>query len=138
MVRKQSRILNTVPTTKADDFRLIKGIGPVLAGRLYDAGVCTYKQLALLSPAKLAEMVTGVSVKQISRQDWSGEARKLAKKKHRPNLPKRIVLSDPLASTMKISQLNSLWTKNMRFAERASHISKVETLIHGPAGKRRH
>ena len=34
MVRKQSRILNTVPPIKADDFRLIKGIGPVLAGRL--------------------------------------------------------------------------------------------------------
>jgi hypothetical protein len=80
MVRKQSRILNPVPPIKADDFRLIKGIGPVLAGRLYDAGVCTYNQLAFLSPAKLAEMVTGLSVKQISKQDWSGQALKLAKK----------------------------------------------------------
>lgn len=81
MVRKQSRILNTVPPIKADDFRLIKGIGPVLARRLYDAGVCTYKQLAILSPAGLAEMVTGLSANQISRQDWSGQARKLAAKK---------------------------------------------------------
>ena len=84
MARKQSRILKTVPPIKADDFRLIKGIGPVLAGRLYDAGVCTYKQLAFLSPAKLAEMVTGLSAKQISKQDWSGQARKLATKKTQP------------------------------------------------------
>jgi hypothetical protein len=84
MVRKQSRILKTIPPIKADDFRLIKGIGSVLAGRLYDAGVCTYKQLAILSPAMLAEMVTGLSVKQISRQDWSGQARKLATKKTQP------------------------------------------------------
>src|SRR5687768_18328121 len=84
MVRKQSRILNTVPLIKADDFRLIKGIGPVLAGRLYDAGVCTYKELAFLSPARLTEMVTGLSVKQISKQDWSGQALKLATKKTQP------------------------------------------------------
>ena len=84
MVRKQSRILNTVPPIQADDFRLIKGIGPVLAGRLYDAGVCTYNQLAFLSPAKLADMVTGLSAKQISKQDWSGQARRLATKKTQP------------------------------------------------------
>jgi hypothetical protein len=84
MARKQSRILNTVPPIKADDFMLIKGIGPVLAGRLYDAGICTYNQLAFLSPAKLAEMVTGLSMKQISKQDWSGQALKLATKKTQP------------------------------------------------------
>ena len=84
MVRKQSRILNTVPPIKADDFSLIKGIGPVLAGRLYDGGVCTYKQLAFLSPSKLAEMVTGLSANQISKQDWSGQARILASKKSAP------------------------------------------------------
>jgi hypothetical protein len=96
MVKKQSRILNTVPPIKADDFGLIKGIGPVLAGRLYDAGVCTYKQLAALSPARLAEMSTGLSAKQISRQDWSGQARKLAAKKKLPkpsqkDTPKRSI-----------------------------------------------
>ena len=84
MARKQSRILNTVPPLKVDDFTLIKGIGPVLAGRLYDAGVCTYKQLASLSPSRLAELLTGLSAKQISRQDWSGQARKLAAKKTQP------------------------------------------------------
>jgi hypothetical protein len=84
MARKQSRIVNAVLPTKADDFRLIKGIGPVLAERLYDAGVRTYKQLAFLSPAKLAKMVTGLSAKQISEQDWSGQAQKLATKKTQP------------------------------------------------------
>jgi hypothetical protein len=84
MIRKQSRILDTAPPKKADDFTLIKGIGPVLAGRLNDAGVCTYKQLAFLSPARLAEMLTGLSAKQISSQDWNGQARKLAAKKIQP------------------------------------------------------
>jgi len=93
MVRKQSRILNTVPPIKSDDFRLIKGIGAVLAARLYDAGVCTYKQLAFLSPAKLAEMVTGLSVKQISKQDWIGQARKLASRKSSSKTSKRATLN---------------------------------------------
>jgi predicted flap endonuclease-1-like 5' DNA nuclease len=84
MARKQSRIHNTAPPIKADDFRLIRGIGPVVAGRLYDVGVCTYKQLAHLSPAKLAEMVPGLSSKQISKQDWRGQARKLATKNTQP------------------------------------------------------
>ena len=37
MVRKKSRTLKTVPPIKADDFRLIKGIGPVLAARIVAA-----------------------------------------------------------------------------------------------------
>jgi Helix-hairpin-helix domain len=89
MARKQSRTLNTVPPINADDFRLIKGIGPVLAGRLYNAGVCTFNQLASLSPAKLAEMVTGLSVKQISKQDWSDQAFKLATKKTQTKPPQK-------------------------------------------------
>lgn len=80
MARKQSRVLNTVRPIKAEDFRLIKGVGPVLAERLYSAGVCTYDGLAFLSPSKLAE-ITGMSAKQISKQDWCGQALKLAAKK---------------------------------------------------------
>ena len=89
MARNQSPTLKTVPPIEADDFTLIKGIGPVLAGRLYNAGVCTYKQLTILSPARLAEMVTGLSANQVSRQDWSGQARKLAAKKTRPQLSQK-------------------------------------------------
>ena len=84
MARKQSRIPDTAPARKADDFKLIKGIGPVLAGKLHNAGVSTYHQLAVLSPARLAHKVPGLSVKQVSKQDWSGQARKLATKKREP------------------------------------------------------
>ena len=64
-----------------DDFSLIKGIGPVLSRRLHDAGICTYDQLASLSPAQLAEKVGGLSAGQIAKQDWTGQADKLAPKK---------------------------------------------------------
>jgi len=84
MARKQSRILNTVPPIKADDFRLIRGIGPRHAARLHDAGIHTFTQLASLPPAKLAGKVSGLSVKQITHQDWIGQAWKIARKKPQP------------------------------------------------------
>jgi hypothetical protein len=82
-----------VPT---DDFSLIKGIGPILSKRLHKAGIYTYNQLAVLSPAALAEKVSGLSAKQITRQDWIGQAHKLAPKKtrskpHRKEVVRQII-----------------------------------------------
>lgn len=54
------------------------------AARLYDAGIHTFTQLASLSPAKLADKVNGLSVKQITNQDWIGQARKITRKKPQP------------------------------------------------------
>lgn len=85
MARKQSRVPIFSLPQMADDFKLISGIGPAIAGRLHDAGIRTYNQLASLSPTKLATRIIGLSAKQIARQDWSGQARKLAYKKARPN-----------------------------------------------------
>jgi hypothetical protein len=47
-------------------------------------GIHTFTQLAALSPAKLAGKVSGLSVKQITHQDWIGQARKIARKKPQP------------------------------------------------------
>lgn len=95
MARKQSRIPNAVPPQMADDFRLIRGIGPVLACRLHDAGIHTYNELASMLPAKLTVRVNGLSTKQIARQDWIGQARKLASKKARPKAHKKETAMPP-------------------------------------------
>ncbi len=83
MTRKQSRIPDTIPPKKFDDFRLIKGIGSALSGRLQREGIRTYNELASMSPSQLAEKIGGLSTKQITKQDWIGQARKLAPPKTR-------------------------------------------------------
>lgn len=58
-----------------DDLTVIKGIGPVFAGRLHEAGIFTYSQLAAQSPERIQ------SITQVTRWDpagWIAEARKLA------------------------------------------------------------
>jgi len=93
MAKKQSRFLNTVSPIKADDFSLIRGIGPRYAVRLHDAGIHTFTQLASLSPSKLAGKVSGLSVKQITHQDWIGQARKIARKESHPKQYKKTTAS---------------------------------------------
>lgn len=83
MASKQPRVPTVVSPQKEDDFILIRGIGPILADRLHKAGIRTYTQLASLSPVELAARMTGLSAKQVARQDWIGQARKLDRKKPR-------------------------------------------------------
>jgi len=64
-----------------DDLKLIIGIGPAVEKRLYGVGVFTFAQLALLSSADIAAAVadlSGLSAERITKQDWIGQARKLA------------------------------------------------------------
>ena len=91
MARKKSPIPNTGSPKNSDDFRLIKGIGPALSTRLHEAGILTYHQLASLAPAELAARVRGLPEKQIIRQDWSGQARRLASQKSPTKSPKMAV-----------------------------------------------
>jgi hypothetical protein len=66
-----------------DDFqRNIKGIGKSVTQALYNLGVRTYADLANHSPGTLAELlkskVAFVSEQRILKDDWIGQARKLA------------------------------------------------------------
>lgn len=64
-----------------DDLKLINGIGPAVEKRLHGVGVFTFAQLAVLSSADIAAAVvdlSGLSAERITRQDWIGQARKLA------------------------------------------------------------
>lgn len=67
----------------ADNFRLIRGIGPGVANRLHSAGILSFAQLAALSPNDIAALVAGLaglSAERIAAQDWIGQARELASK----------------------------------------------------------
>jgi hypothetical protein len=89
MARKQTPPNIAVSPQNADDFRVIKGIGPALSTRLHETGIITYRQLASLTPTELAALVKGISAKKIAAQDWTGQARKLTSSKAASRTPKR-------------------------------------------------
>lgn len=68
-------------TILADDLTRIKGIGPTIQSRLYEAGVFTYEQLAALMPEQIVVLLghlPGLSVKRVAAEDWPGHAKALA------------------------------------------------------------
>ncbi len=66
------------PATEAvaepDDLRTIKGIGPVMAGRLAETGITTYRAMAGADAAAIGESL-GVGEGRAS--DWIAQARRL-------------------------------------------------------------
>ena len=81
MVRKRSPSNKDTHQPKIDDLKLIKGIGPVVEQRLLDDGIYTFAHLAAFLPADIAARLTGLSgmtAERIIREDWIGQARKLA------------------------------------------------------------
>jgi len=52
----------------ADPLEKIKGIGPVIKGKLNDQGIFTFAQLGALSPEKLEEIV-GASIKRFADEE---------------------------------------------------------------------
>lgn len=65
----------TIPMVeqKVDRLVQIKGIGPVFASRLNDAGVYTFSDLANTSPDKLREIVSS----DVNAEDWINQAKVL-------------------------------------------------------------
>jgi hypothetical protein len=72
-----------------DDLKRIKGIGPIFEKGLYDAGIRTFTQLAKKSPGYIATHIPNLSAKQIRKQGWIYQARKLASKKTVSNAHKK-------------------------------------------------
>jgi predicted flap endonuclease-1-like 5' DNA nuclease len=60
-----------------DDFTELKGVGPVLDGRLKDAGIRTFGRLAALTPADVAEIV-GWSEERVARSEIIEQAQAAA------------------------------------------------------------
>lgn len=65
------------PESQADNLLLIQGIGPYYAQRLKEIGIVTFLQLAEASDETLAR-VTGTFSDRIKREDWRGQARRMA------------------------------------------------------------
>lgn len=80
MIRKHSCTAGGSASRRADDFSLIQGIGPAIDARLHGAGIRTFAQLAACSPESIAAIVTVRSAKGIVKENWIGQARKLASK----------------------------------------------------------
>jgi hypothetical protein len=81
MAGKRSSTNRAAEPARIDDLKLINGIGPAVEKRLNGVGIFTFAQLAALSPADVAAAVTdlaGLSAERIVKQDWIGQAHKLA------------------------------------------------------------
>ena len=81
MSRKDSHTSRALEPPEIDDLKRIHGVSPAVERRLHGVGIYTYAQLAALSPADIAASVAGLSgltAERIIRQDWIGQARKLA------------------------------------------------------------
>jgi NADH-quinone oxidoreductase subunit E len=66
----------------ADDLKVITGIGPKLERQLHAEGITTYAQLAALSDDDVArlEATFGGVAGRIRRDDWIGQAKRLAQR----------------------------------------------------------
>ncbi len=83
MANKRSPTNRATDPTRTDDLKLINGIGPAVEKRLNGVGIFTFAQLTALSPADITAAVAdiaGLSAERIIKQDWIGQAHKLAAK----------------------------------------------------------
>ncbi len=81
MTRKRNTNLRVASSWVVDDFKVIRGIGPLYEKHLHDAGVRTFTQLAKLSPEDVATHIPNLSASQVRKQGWVLQARKLVSKK---------------------------------------------------------
>lgn len=102
--REQSGLLQTLQTQIASLFPLleairartrrsagpprltdIKGIGPVYAGRLYEAGIQTFKQLAALTPEEIQALMNEPKwrARGIDAESWIEQAKHLASQREK-------------------------------------------------------
>ena len=67
------------PQGEADDLKKIKGVGPVLEGKLNDAGIYHYWQVAALNADQIKELEEEMSFPgRMERDDWVGQAKEFA------------------------------------------------------------
>ena len=72
--------LFTAPDGEPDDLKKISGVGPVLEKKLHAFGVTKYEQVAAFSKEDIDKLDEALSFKgRIERDDWVGQAAKLAK-----------------------------------------------------------
>jgi len=66
--------------SEGDDLSKISGVGPVIVGKLHDAGITTFAQIAAWTDADVEEIEEKLSFKgRVGREDWIAQAIELAK-----------------------------------------------------------
>jgi len=66
--------------THPDNLRVIKGIGPVYQWKLRDAGINTYKQLALADPDQIRRLLDVKKWQRVNTEAWVEQARDWAQR----------------------------------------------------------
>ncbi|RPH57599.1 MAG: hypothetical protein EHM81_11350 [Chloroflexi bacterium] len=66
---------------KPDDLTKIKGIGPVIAKKLNDAGIMTFQQLGRLTPAEFEEILGNLIQRFVNENSILDQARDLSEKR---------------------------------------------------------
>ncbi len=61
--------------TAPDDFEPLEGVGEVYEGRLYDAGICTFRALANATVAQLAAICKAPAWRQPDYASWIAQAK---------------------------------------------------------------
>lgn len=74
-----SEAVAPVVTPGEDNLEVIAGLGPIYAKRLRELGVTTFAQLAD-APYDVLYKVTRGNLERVIKEDWRGQARRLAKK----------------------------------------------------------
>lgn len=76
--------LNIAAATVKDDLQVVKGIGPVMEGKLNDFGVYSYEQLGRLKKEDIEALATtlGSFPGRIDRDKWVSQSKRLFKKKY--------------------------------------------------------
>ena len=68
------------PSAGRDDLKRIKGIGRQIEAKLNDAGITSYEQIAGWTKGDVAEWSEKLTFSgRVERDDWVGQARKLAR-----------------------------------------------------------
>jgi len=80
------------PDQQGDNLTRISGVGPVVAGRLAEAGIRTYRSIADATPEELAAALVGLpgcSADRIRSADWMEQARRFDAAKAPARAPRR-------------------------------------------------
>jgi predicted flap endonuclease-1-like 5' DNA nuclease len=80
-----NKLVAAPPRPGQDRLTDIKGIGPVYAGKLYEAGIQTYRQLAAMTPEEVYTLISQPQwrMRSIDAESWIEQAKLLASQREK-------------------------------------------------------
>ena len=79
LIRKPEVVIKEVKvTTGRDRLQEVKGIGDVFAGRLNEAGIYTFSELATTSPERIEAIIKPQKWQKFNYREWANAAHELA------------------------------------------------------------